>query len=373
MTKVMLVEDNVTLLDSIALELEMRGYDIVKAIDGRQALDMLAMDDLPPDIIVSDIAMPNIDGYAFLEAVQQQPQWQGIPFIFLTAFDSQNAIRVGKELGADDYLVKPFQPDDLVVAMENKLRRVRQLQASAERRLDDVRRELLEIISHELRTPLTSIYAGSELLAESIAGLPDDTLQSMVGIVRYGARRMNRLVSQVVMLTQLDGGIVERLIHEQPQLCDMVAIVHEACEAVADEVDKNHISLVRALPDTSIWVKGVNDVLVFTTAEIIRNGVMYSPPGAPVYITLSQQNGSAVLIVEDQGRGIAADDIERVWERFVQIDRDQFEQQGAGLGLALVRDSVRLHNGMCSIKSQPGEGTRFTLMLPAVDSEIQSQ
>lgn len=365
MTKVMLVEDNVTLLDSIALELEMRGYEIVRAIDGREALRLLAADASVPDIIVSDIAMPNIDGYALLEAVQQQPQWQSIPFIFLTAFDSQNAIRIGKELGADDYLVKPFQPDDLVVAMENKLRRIQQLRASAERRLDGVRRELLEIISHELRTPLTSIYAGSELLAESIADLPDETLQSMVNIVRYGARRMNRLVAQVVMLTQIDGGIVERLVREQPQRCDMVAIVHEACETITDDLEKHDANLIFDLPDEPQHVSGLIDVLVFCVAEVIRNAVMYSSPGTPVHIGLWPADTEVCFRVQDHGRGIAADDIARVWERFSQVDRDQYEQQGAGLGLALVRDSVRLLGGSCNIESQPAVGTVFTMCLPA--------
>lgn len=370
MTKVMLVEDNLTLLDSIAFELEMRGYDIIKAADGQQALDLLAMSATPPDIIVSDIAMPNVDGYTLLETVQRRPQWQSIPFIFLTAFDSQKAVRVGKELGADDYLVKPFQPDDLAVAMENKLRRVRQFQHSAERRLDDLRRELLEIISHELRTPLTSIYAGSELLAESISGIPDETLQSMLMVVRYGARRMNRLVSQIVMLTQLDSGVVERLLQDQPQMCDLTALVRKACDAVTGETDRHQANLKCSLPVAPVWVRGINDVLLYTVEEIARNGVMYSPPDTPVYVMLSAQAGSATLIVEDQGRGIAQGDIARVWERFAQIDRGQYEQQGAGLGLARVRTSARLHGGTCDIESQPGQGTRFTLTLPTAVSEV---
>jgi signal transduction histidine kinase len=79
---------------------------------------------------------------------------------------------------------------------------------------------------------------------------------------------------------------------------------------------------------------------------------------------LGVQDDRVILTIEDQGRGIAPEDIERVCERFVQIDRGQFEQQGAGLGLALVRDGVRLHQGTCSIESEPGQGTRVTLTLP---------
>lgn len=123
MTTILLVEDNPTLLETIAFELEMNNYHVITAEDGNHALTILNTLQQPPDIIVSDIAMPDMDGYQLLERVRANEDWHTVPFIFLTAFNSPNAISIGRELGADDYIIKPFQPSDLIAAIEKKLRR----------------------------------------------------------------------------------------------------------------------------------------------------------------------------------------------------------------------------------------------------------
>lgn len=132
MTRILVVEDSPSMLDNIAFNLEMQGYEVLQAPDARQALELLRTLPALPDVIVSDIAMPDMSGYEFLEVVQGNAKWRTIPFLFLTAFDSPNAIRLGKEMGADDYLVKPFEPQMLVIAIENKLRRAAQFRETAE-------------------------------------------------------------------------------------------------------------------------------------------------------------------------------------------------------------------------------------------------
>ncbi len=124
MTRVLLVEDNLDVLDAIRLELEMNGYEVDQAIDGQMALDLLTSTDALPEIIISDITMPNVDGYELLATCKRHPQWSSIPFIFLTALSTHKDIQKGKKLGADDYLVKPFQHDELIRAVKNQLRRV---------------------------------------------------------------------------------------------------------------------------------------------------------------------------------------------------------------------------------------------------------
>ncbi len=126
MTTILLAEDNQTLLEDTTFALEMRGYTVIQAIDGQAALDILQARPLP-DIIVSDIAMPDVDGFKLLEQLRSDPPLTAIPFIFLTAFNSPNSLRIGKELGADDYIVKPFQIDDLILSIESKLKRIKEL------------------------------------------------------------------------------------------------------------------------------------------------------------------------------------------------------------------------------------------------------
>ncbi len=363
MTRVLIIEDNLTLLDGIAFELEMRGYTPMQAMDGQEALQMLETE--RPDIIVSDIAMPNMDGYQLLENVRKNENIRDLPIIFLTAFDSKNAMRLAKELGVDDYLVKPFQPEDLVLAIENKLKRHTEIRSGAERQLDDTRRELLRLISHELRTPLTSVYAGSEMLAEMLQALPEDTPHELLGIIQIGARRMNRLVNQVLFLMQIDSGHLRSLLEKERTSHDISTLVVTAQEQVrmdhARQLEQVNIEVI--LPDDPLYVAGQSDFLVMMVTEILSNALTFSPDGGQVRLVVARVGSNAQVVIHDEGAGVPPDSIDKVWQRFSQVNRDQYEQQGAGLGLALVRESARLHGGDCTMTCD-ASGTTVTLTLP---------
>lgn len=370
MTQVLIIEDNIAVLEGIAFELEMQGYEVVKTEDGQQAIDYLNSADRLPDIVVSDIAMPNVDGYKLLEHFRQDSRWEATPFIFLTAFTSPNAVRLGKELGVDDYLTKPFDTQDLVIAIENKLRRVAQMRRESERKFNTERQELMKIISHELRTPLSAIFGGVEMLAENIDQMPDEMSQRMLNIVRSGARRMTHLVSQIMYLVEVDSGHMQQMIEKAAYPCDLGEVVYNAVDMTLNEWEYSppSVQIRQDVPSKPLYVRGAQDFLTIAVSEIVRNAVTFSPENGAVTVSLREQDGFGIITVTDNGTGIAPDDLSRVWERFVQINRDQFEQQGTGLGLALVSECVRLHAGECTINSTPGEGTEVTLRLPLVPS-----
>lgn len=123
---ILVVDDQPDLLENISLALETAGYQILKAADGLQAIE--ALNSHPVDLILSDVAMPNMNGYHLLDRVRSHPTWTRIPFLFLTARNLDSDIRYGKELGVEDYLTKPIGPEDLVATVRGKLRRARQLE-----------------------------------------------------------------------------------------------------------------------------------------------------------------------------------------------------------------------------------------------------
>ena len=228
MTQVLLVEDNQALIENISFELEMQGYDVVMARDGQIAIDYLS--DLAhelPDIIVSDIAMPNKDGYALLDFVRHNERLSHLPFVFLTALNTRQNLFAGKELGVDDYLVKPFHPDHLVLAIENKLRRMRDISKHADRKLDSARSELLLTLSHELRTPLTAMVGGTELLESALEDIPDQAVHQMLNFLKMGTDRLTRLSNMALLLVQLDSGHVQEKFTE-------VAYPHYISEMITD-------------------------------------------------------------------------------------------------------------------------------------------
>lgn len=124
-TSILVVDDNLHLLEGIRLILEAEGYRVLTALDGVEALAVLQSE--PVDLILADIAMPRMNGYQLYERVCKNPQWVAIPFVFLTARAMDSDIRYGKELGADDYLTKPFEPQDVLAVVRGRLRRSQQL------------------------------------------------------------------------------------------------------------------------------------------------------------------------------------------------------------------------------------------------------
>jgi DNA-binding response OmpR family regulator len=132
---ILVVEDNPDMIAALKLALEMEGYQVLTAANGLEALQILER--VMPDLIVADIMMPRMNGYELYEATHQNERWLSIPFIFLTAKTDKEDIRLGKEMGADDYLVKPVEKEDLIAAIRGKLKRVTELKAAVEASQED--------------------------------------------------------------------------------------------------------------------------------------------------------------------------------------------------------------------------------------------
>ncbi len=139
---ILVVEDNPDMTAALKLALEMEGYHVLAAADGLEALRILER--VTPDLIVADIMMPRMNGYELYEATHQDEKWISIPFIFLTAKTDKKDIRLGKEMGADDYLVKPVEKEDLIAAIRGKLKRATELKAAAEAAQEDLQGPVLK-------------------------------------------------------------------------------------------------------------------------------------------------------------------------------------------------------------------------------------
>ncbi len=364
-TTVLLVEDNQTLLDSIAFELEMRGYNVLHAMDGKAALSVLETQ-THPDIIVSDIAMPDMDGYELLDAVRKNKDWEMLPFIFLTAFDSPGSIRLGKSLGVDDYLTKPFEPEDLVMALENKLKRMKQMQNYADRQLDTARQQLVRLISHELRTPLTAIYGSTMLLEAALEKMPDENADVLLRSLDTGTQRITRLVDRIVLFSQMQGDYLDALIERHAGAVEMVPLVKLVIETCRERYPNMTQRILVALPDDNPKVLGLRDFIRMMVDELLDNALKFSPEDGEVRLVLKVVNENLVLRIKDAGRGIAPEKQDEVWDAFKQLDREVHEQQGMGIGLAMVQQSAIKHGGSCTLASQPGKGTVVSLELPLV-------
>jgi signal transduction histidine kinase len=361
---ILVVEDNTLLLEGIRDLLEVSGYRVLMAGDAVQALALLEHNH--PDLIVSDIMMPGMDGYELYEQVRLRPDLLDTPFVFVTARGEKADIRRGKELGADDYITKPFEEEDLLVVVRAKLARRQALKQQREDQFSELKRTIVATLSHEFRTPLTYVINYSEMLGSQGGQIdPDDFRQFMQGI-RRGAERLHRLVLDFITLVELETGEAEstyqfrrRVIDDiSPWLRTVVRRHQEAAEA-------RHLRLEIDVPDGLPPVLADEVYLANAIGRLLDNAVKFSKPTSERIRVWAEADGTSLrLSVEDQGVGIRQEELVSLFALFRQIDRPKQEQQGTGSGLAICRGIVEIHGGKVEVDSVYGVGSTFTIQLP---------
>ncbi|MCS6871502.1 MAG: response regulator [Anaerolineae bacterium] len=365
---ILVLEDDKPLMEGIRDMLELQGYRILTATNGVEGLRVMQSSSKPPDLIVSDIMMPEMDGYRFLEAVQSNPKWVDIPFIFLTARGDKEDVREGRMLGADDYVIKPFDADDLIVRIASKLRRSRQLRQTQETRLAEIKRRILNVLHHEFRTPLTYVVAYSDLLEGDISSMSLDEIKELLSGVSSGAQRLRRLVENFILLVEIETGEAAATFawrkHPIPDITSILSAVRENAQ-YALEVAKVRVTLEIVPPSNLPLLISDEEFLKIVLTRLLDNAIKFSDkPDSVVTLSTSFDDRYVYFHVTDRGRGIPQEELPKIFEIFYQIDRHKFEDQGIGAGLTIVKHIVEMHSGVIHVQSRLGEGSTFTIGIP---------
>lgn len=366
--KILVVEDDVYLMEGIRDILELEHFEVVTASSGKEGLEILRSTGTVPDVIVSDIMMPVMDGYQFLNVVRSELSWLEIPFIFLTAKAERADENLGKELGADDYVTKPFEPQDLVIAIKAKLRRRDQLNRIRGEQILKIKRDILTILHHEFNTPLTYVVAYNDMLQNSVEPdrLTPDTLRQYLEGIDAGATRLRRLVEDFILLVELETGEAAEsfMFHKQPisdyhQL--VASLIHDYKAIVAAQ---NQVLTMEINPNTPP-ISGHREYLLKILRCLLDNAVKFGATGNHITLRVWPDEQYVHIEVSDQGRGIPEHELPHIFEPFYQIDREHFEDQGSGTGLAIVQRIMKLHSGEVAVESVVGRGSCFSLIFPA--------
>lgn len=362
---ILVVEDDLHLLEGIQDILELDKYTVLIAQNGIEALNVLKSQPIPPDLIISDIMMPHMDGVEFYKVVRKEIQWMGIPFMFLTAKGEKSDYYKGLRLGVDDYIIKPYDPTDLLVKIESRLKRQEMLDKAHGESLSRLKRQILTILNHEFRTPLTFVVAYADMLNNPDAnGLSEDEMLSYLKGVGAGADRLRNLIENFILLVEMETGDARQTYDWRKStiynLADLFSAARIRVKAFQEGTHPLTIQIDGEIPAF------VGDAEYLTTAisHLLSNAVKFSEPGKPVVLGASMHDGNLRIWVKDEGRGIAPAERARIWESFYQIDRAVHEDQGAGAGLAIVRGIARLHGGVVEMTSEEGLGSTFSIILP---------
>lgn len=363
--KILVIEDEAPLRAQVVEMLELEGYDVSEAENGGMALGML--ENTQPDIIICDIAMPDFDGYQILEHVRKNERLALVPFIFVTARADRSFVRHGMDLGADDYITKPFSRSELLSSIESRLARFKKLSTNNQpAELDNAKRQLTNMVAHELRTPLVSMTMIHELISQKLDDLSGDEMRDLLKMMQSGNQRMQHLVEQMVMSTQLNTNVIdENTVKEYGQALDIQVVISNAIEQGRGFAYRNQDgSIKRAQNKPYATVKALIKPLSFALAELIANALIFSPPNSSVIIQERLIEGWVHVNIVDSGVGLTTTRLKKASLPFEQIDREKQEQQGMGMGLPLAIKIVEIHGGDIAFQSTASGGTQVVVKLP---------
>ncbi len=361
MKKILVIDDEEWLREMIQLALRQRGYDVVEAHNGQEGIEK-ARTELP-DLILCDVNMGKVDGYLTLAALRTEAPTAAIPFILMTGLADNAGMRHGMELGADDYLPKPFTTEVLYAAVEARLKKSQTVRDEAERKLAHLRDNISMMMPHEMRTPLNGIISNAELLATSAATLKPGDIAEMGQEILKSSQRLERLIENFLIYAQLE------LIAADPKNVNALrigktekpmALIKKIAGAQAAQIARPDDLKVEG---TDLSLPMSEEYFSRVVNELVQNALKFSEAGSSVHVTLTEVFNGIELSVTDHGRGFSTDQIRRVGA-YVQFDRKIQDQQGLGLGLVIAKRLAELHGGTLLIDGRKESGTTVTVRFP---------
>jgi len=397
---ILIVDDKIDNLRLLFTTLSNEGYEVRRVLSGRQALKAIEFD--PPDLILLDIKMPDIDGYEVCSLLKQNSQTTEIPVIFLSAlsdaFDKVKAF----EVGGADYITKPFQLSEVIARIDNqiKLRKLQKkiteqnlllqnlnqdLEARVEERTEELKfknqelikyqeklskalakekeishfkSNIIKVINHEFRTPLTIIFASVEILERALDKLKKEQQENIFKRIQEAVRQLKFLFEEVLFFEQEN---IETVDFDREYI-DLV----DFARGIVEEFNSNN-KIDREIQFASEGhfkkFKWNQKILRQILANLLSNSVKFSRENSTIEFTIIGDDREVQFIIKDSGIGIPKSDRERLFESFYRGDNIG-NIGGTGLGLSIVKKCVDLYRGTIEFNSEIDVGTVFKVTLP---------
>jgi signal transduction histidine kinase len=353
MASILIIEDDDLAREAISEGLRAGGYYPLECEDGQQGIE-LAREHLP-DVILCDLNMPDMNGFEVLTTLRNTPETANIPFIFLTAYHDRASLREGMTLGADDYISKPFDNQELLRAIETRLQRQSTLAESYEQQMRTLRQNIVLAIPHELRSPLMGIIGYAELIAMDSESMTPPQVAEMANEIVRSSWRLHRVVENTLIYAQ-----IELLASESERSAAIAAEVehhpHALISDVVERLSYNYRRNVGLSVDRNVAIHANRDNFVKIVFELLDNALKFSDEGALVQVTVTVANGQFVVAIENEGRGMTADQLQNIGA-YMQFERAVYEQQGLGMGLTIAKRLIELHKGRLYFNSIPDQKT----------------
>jgi signal transduction histidine kinase len=362
---ILIVDDNSQNLKLLGNILKENNYKVEFATNGLAALDWISKRQF--DLILLDISMPDMDGFAVCTRIRSNSAMLHVPIIFLSAVTERESILKGFELGAQDYITKPFDSRELLVrirthlALKDTLEKLETEKEHAQS-ADHLKSAFLATMSHELRTPLNSIIGFTGILLKEAPGSLNDEQKKQLGMVQNSARHLLSLINDVLDISKIEAGQL-KINLKQFNLPEVINKVVETNKPFADKKKLNiAVSIKKDVNDIKSDSMRVQQILL----NLVNNAIKFTEAGT-ISIKCSSVGNWIKIQITDTGLGIESEKIEQLFKPFIQIDTGLTrKKEGTGLGLSICKKLAEMLNGKIEVESKYGSGSTFTLTLPTM-------
>ena len=362
-SRILLVDDTMENIQVAGELLRSKGYQVSVARDGAQALKVCAKAN--PDLILLDIMMPVMDGYECCGKLKADETTRDIPVIFLSAMKDTPDIVKGFELGAVDYVAKPFNAAELLARVATHLR-LRNLQVEVEQNyrdlqeLEEVRDGLVHMIIHDMRTPLGVVEGNVDLAKMAAAQLgQSDDLDLCLRDAKQGASDVLGMVNNLLDISRMEDG--KMLLNPKPH--DISELMEKTGRLVAVKAQQFDVAL--SVEATAMTTQCDGELVERVLVNLTANAIKFSTPETSVRL-LNEVDGDMLLVkVIDTGPGVPPEYQEKVFEKFGQVDAHKERKKfSTGLGLTFCKMAVEAHGGKIGVESDGKSGSTFWFTLP---------
>ena len=361
--KILIVDDVVSNVLLLKILLANEKFQVCTANNGTTCIEMARKEH--PDLILLDVMMPDMNGFDTATVLKKEEGTKDIPIIFLTALNAPQDLVHGFQMGASDFLTKPFNKEELVMRVTQQIslvaaKRIIEKQNAELRATLTNRDKMYSVIAHDLRSPMASIRMVLNLVVASAT--PETVgpeLYTLLDQANRESEEVHDLLDNLLKWTKSQTGRLS-VVKQDLDLNDIIPGVVEIFEAIAYT---KRIKLDLQKTDSPLMVNADNDMLKTVVRNFLSNAIKFSPEDSSIEIIMATEGEMAKVSVRDHGVGIAADRLENIFHKG-ETTYGTGGEEGSGLGLQLCQDFARKNGGDCTVESVEGQGSTFSVFIP---------
>ena len=361
--KILIVDDVVSNVLLLKILLSNEKFQVCTANNGLQCIEMTKKEH--PDLILLDVMMPDMNGFDTAVVLKKDETTKDIPIIFLTALNTPQDLVHGFQVGASDFLTKPFNKEELVMRVTQQIslvaaKRIIEKQNAELRATLNNRDKMYSVIAHDLRSPMASIRMVLNLVVASTSKeTVGEDLYNLLDQANRESEEVHDLLDNLLKWTKSQTGRLN-VVKQELDLHDIIPGVVEIFEAIAQT---KNIKLDLQPSQEELKVEADNDMLKTVVRNFLSNAIKFSPADSSIEIIMGREGDFAKVSVRDHGVGIARDRIGSIFHKG-ETTYGTGGEEGSGLGLQLCQDFARKNGGDCIVESTEGQGSTFSVLIP---------